>query len=51
MSARSTLMSAVSILGSAIAAAAAVESGRQPRARDLRGLGIDPKQFREIKGL
>jgi hypothetical protein len=38
-----------SIIGDAIAAASAVEAGRQPKARTLRGLGIDPKAFREIK--
>lgn len=36
------------IFGSAVAAAAATESGRAPRARDLRKLGIDPQQFRRI---
>lgn len=37
------------ILGSAIAAAAATENGRAPRARDLHVLGIDPAQFRGIR--
>jgi hypothetical protein len=37
------------MLGSAIAVAAAVEGGRQPRARDLRGLGIEPAQFNKIR--
>jgi len=39
----------LSIIGDAIAAASAVEAGRQPKARNLRGLGIDPKQFRDIR--
>lgn len=33
------------IMGSAIAAAAAFESGRRPDAADLRRLGIDPVRF------
>jgi hypothetical protein len=37
------------IVGSAIAAAAAVNNGRKPRSRDLRALGIDPTQFHDIK--
>jgi hypothetical protein len=37
------------VLGNAIAAASAVSHGRQPRARDLRGLGIDAEQFRKIR--
>jgi hypothetical protein len=40
-----------SVLGSAIAAASAVDSGRRPAARDLRALGIDPERFRQIRGL
>ncbi|EHK59030.1 hypothetical protein [Allomesorhizobium alhagi] len=39
------------LFGSAIAAASAVENGRQPAARDLRALGIDPARFRQIKSL
>jgi hypothetical protein len=39
----------VSIIGDAIATAAAVSEGHRPKARNLRGLGIDPKQFREIR--
>lgn len=35
-------------LGSAVAASAAVERGAQPKARDLRTLGIDPEQFGRI---
>jgi hypothetical protein len=37
------------LIGSALAVAAAVESGRAPRNRDLRGLGIEPEQFRKIR--
>ena len=40
-----------SVFGSAIAAAAAVDNGRQPAAHDLRTLGIDPERFRQIKSL
>jgi hypothetical protein len=36
------------IFGSAIAASRAIEANRQPSARHLRTLGIDPKAFREI---
>ena len=39
----------LTLIGDAIATAAAVGEGRQPKARNLRGLGIDPKQFREIR--
>ena len=46
---RSSLVEFMSIFGSAIAAASAINHGRQPHARDLRGLGIDPQQFRTIK--
>ncbi|MBA3449151.1 MAG: hypothetical protein H0T56_16410 [Pseudaminobacter sp.] len=35
--------------GSAIAAASAVSQGRQPDARNLRALGIDPVQFGKIR--
>ena len=38
------------LFGSAIAVAAATDSGRRPRARDLQALGIDPKQFNGING-
>jgi hypothetical protein len=37
------------IMGSAINAAAAVETGRRPRVSDLRQLGIDPLRFNHIK--
>jgi hypothetical protein len=36
-------------LGSAIAVASATEQGRQPRAHDLRRLGINPEQYRGIR--
>ena len=36
------------VVASAIAAAAATNSGRRPKSRDLRALGIDPVQFRNI---
>ena len=39
----------IGIFGSAVAAASAVNQGRQPRARDLHALGIDPEKFRAIK--
>lgn len=38
----------VELFTDAIAAAAAVETGHQPRAKNLKGLGIDPEQFRKI---
>jgi hypothetical protein len=40
-----------SVFGSAIAAAAAVDNGRQPAAHDLRALGIDPERFSKIRSL
>lgn len=36
------------LVGSAAAAANAVENGRAPQARDLHRLGIDARQFRSI---
>jgi hypothetical protein len=36
------------VFGSAIAASRAVEARKQPRASDLRTLGIDPAAFRKI---
>jgi hypothetical protein len=33
------------MMGSAINAAAALETGRRPNGRDLRQLGIDPMRF------
>jgi len=38
----------VDVFGSAIATASAVEAGRQPKARDLKKLGIEPGAFRSI---
>lgn len=43
---RSTLSEIFGSLRSAVAVAAALESRREPKARDLRRLGIDPEQFR-----
>lgn len=37
------------IFGSAVAASRAVEGNRQPEARHLRKLGIDPTAFRNIR--
>lgn len=36
------------VIGSAIAASKAIDSGRAPRARDLVRLGIDPKSFEKL---
>jgi len=36
------------MFGAANAAAAATHESRAPRARDLRALGIDPRQYRAI---
>jgi len=44
----SLLRDVFSIFGAANAAAAATQAGRIPTARDLRTLGIEPKQFRAI---
>jgi hypothetical protein len=48
-SARSRILGLLSAFGSAVAAASASSQGHQPKARDLRALGIDPEQFRTIK--
>ena len=51
MSPRSTFSAIggfVDMVGSAIAASAAVEGGRRPKAGDLRRLGIEPRQFYRI---
>ena len=45
---RTTFAEIITIMGDALAAAASVRQGRQPDARNLRGLGIDPEQFRQI---
>ncbi|TWG92395.1 hypothetical protein L598_000500000610 [Mesorhizobium sp. J18] len=45
---RSTLGMVFSLMGDAIAAAAAVRAHRQPDAQTLRRLGIDPEQFPKI---
>lgn len=46
---RSGFRGFVASFGSAVAAAAAVDQGRQPDAHDLRALGIDPVKFRAIR--
>jgi len=38
----------IEFVGSAAAVSGAVQVGRQPRARDLKALGIEPAQFRSI---
>jgi hypothetical protein len=48
---RNAIFEAFSILGDAIATAAAVRNHRQPDANRLRNLGIDPEQFRQIHRL
>lgn len=40
---------ALAVFGASVAAAAAAESGRQPRTRDLQTLGIDPEAFSKIR--
>lgn len=37
------------MMGSAINAAAALETGRRPNSRDLRRLGIDPMRFNNVR--
>lgn len=39
----------IEVAACAISASAAVESGKQPDARTLRRLGIDPERFRQIR--
>ncbi|WP_199194725.1 hypothetical protein [Phyllobacterium phragmitis] len=39
----------LSIFASSIAVASATREGRQPHARDLLVLGIEPSQFRKIR--
>ena len=53
MSAKSTskFVEFVTMFGSAVSASSSVRIGRQPKARDLRTLGIDPDQFRAIRDL
>jgi hypothetical protein len=43
-----TLREVLSVLGNALATAAAIRQGTEPKARNLRGLGIDPSEFRKI---
>ncbi len=44
----SALRQFFAVVGDAVAVSAAVRTGRQPAAHNLRGLGIDPARFREI---
>jgi len=44
----SLLRDLFSMFGAANAAAAATHESRTPRARDLRALGIDPRQYHAI---
>lgn len=44
----SALVEIFSIVGDALATAAAVRNHRQPDPNRLRNLGIDPEQFRQI---
>lgn len=46
---RTTFSEVLGVIGDALATAAAVRNGYQPHARNLRGLGIDPEQFRKIR--
>ena len=46
---RHSLVSEIlTVIGDALASASAVQQRRQPNARNLRGLGIDPAEFRKI---
>ncbi len=46
---RHSLVSEIlAVIGDAMASASAVQQRRQPTAKNLRGLGIDPAQFRKI---
>ncbi len=45
---RNRISSFFGLLGSAVAASAAVERRAQPKAHDLRSLGIDSEQFGRI---
>jgi len=49
MSTRRTIGNFLDTVASAIAVSNAVREHRNPRARDLAQLGIDPMRFREIK--
>jgi len=46
---RSSFAEIISVMGDALAVAASVRQGRQPKAHNLLGLGIDPEQFRQIR--
>ena len=43
-----TLGTVIDVIGSAAAAASAVEGGRQPKSKHLKTLGIDTAAFRSI---
>ena len=43
-----TVLDIADTIGSIIAASAAAEAGRAPRARDLRRIGIDPAAFHRL---
>ena len=46
---RHSLVSEIlTVIGDALASASAVQQGRCPKADNLRGLGIDPAEFRKI---
>jgi hypothetical protein len=47
-SALSAIGGFLEVFGSAVAVSRAVDANRQPSARHLRALGIDPQAFREI---
>jgi hypothetical protein len=47
-SALSAIGDFLDMIGSAVAVSRAVEASKQPRAADLRRLGIDPANFRRI---
>lgn len=38
----------IDIFGSAVAVTGALQGGRQPKANDLKALGIEPAQFRSM---
>ena len=42
------LREVLAVLGNALATATAIRQGTEPKARNLRGLGIDPAEFRKI---
>lgn len=44
----SLIREVLSTMGDALATAAALRTGREPAAKNLRGLGIDPVAFHKI---